>query len=137
VRVTPRPGRSAGGPHDVYVLLASVEEAAFLTPEGGWAPRPVVYARALSTTDPPVVRQWPKAWPAGRNALALVAVPPGGDPLSRAEWQYRPAITWFRITSLRPREAVPEGTTLALLGAAAVAVALVGWAGRGGASRRP
>jgi hypothetical protein len=134
VRVVPRATGRADGPYDVYVLLASVEEGAFLTPEGAWAPRPVAYARGLSTTDPPIERRWPKAWPAGRNALALVVVPPGGDPLARAEWRYRPAIRWLRIASLRPRDAVPATTTLALLGGATAAVLLVAWAGRRGAS---
>jgi hypothetical protein len=134
VRVVPRARGRADGPYDVYVLLASVEEGAFLTPEGAWAPRPVAYARGLSTTDPPVERPWPKAWPAGRNALALVVVPPGGDPLGRAEWRYRPSVRWLRITPLRPRDAVPLTTTLALLGSAAAALLLVVWAGRRAAS---
>jgi hypothetical protein len=134
VRVAGRPGAPPGERYDVYLLLASVEEAAFLTPEGTWARRPVPYARAMSTTDPPVVRQWPKVWPPGSFALAMVAVPPSGDPLARVEWRYRPAITWFRIAPRRPDDAGPEVATSGLLGAAAaVAVALVWWAGR----RRP
>jgi hypothetical protein len=135
VHVTARPGGTAHERYDLYLLLASVEEAAFLTPEGTWAPRPVPYARSVSTTDPPLVRPWPKVWPPGRYALGLVVVPPSGDPLSRAEWRYRPAITWFRIAPLRSESAVPAVTTLALLGvAAAGAVALVWWAG---ATARP
>jgi hypothetical protein len=130
VRVAPTsPGRS-GERHDVYLLLASVEEAAFLTPEGTWAPHPVPYARGVSTGDAPIVRRWPKAWPPGRYALGLVVVAPSADPLSRADWRYRPAITWFHIAPLVSGDTAPAFPTLALLGvAAAVAVALVWWAG--------
>jgi hypothetical protein len=134
VRVAGRPGGTHDERYDVYLLLASVEEAAFLTPEGTWAPGPVPYARAMSTTDPPVVRAWPKVWPPGRYALGLVVVPPSGDPLSRTEWRYRPAITWFRIAPRDRGSAGPAAAASGLLGgAAAVAIALVWWAGR----RRP
>jgi hypothetical protein len=131
VRVAPRPGATGGEPYDLYVLLASVEEAAFLTPEGAWAPRPVPYARALSVTAAPIVRPWPKVWPSGRFALGLVVVPPGVDPLARADWRYRPTITWFDVAPLRRAETPPAGTMPALLAvAAAAAFALVWWAGR-------
>lgn len=134
VRVTGRPGATGGERYDLYLQLASSEEAAFLTAEGTWAPRPVPYARDASTTDPPIVRQWPRVWPPGRHALGLVVVPASGDPLSRSEWRYRPAITWLRIAPLRSDDAGPAAALLGLLGVAtAVAVALVGWAGR----RRP
>jgi hypothetical protein len=132
VRVSARPGGAAQDRYDLYVLLASVEEAAFLTPEGTWAPRPVPYARAVSTSDPPLVRQWPKVWPPGQYALGLVAVAPSGDPLDRAAWRYRPAIRWFQVAPLRPERAAPVIRTWVLLGVAAVAAgALVWWAGAG------
>lgn len=138
VRVAGRPGGARDERYDVYLMLASVEEAAFLTPDGTWAPGPVAYARAMSATDPPVVRAWPKVWPAGRFALGLVVVPPAGDPLSRREWRYRPAITWFRIA---PRDRASAGPAVAapglLGGAAAAAIALVWWAGRRPTSSAP
>lgn len=134
VLVTPRPGGTDSERYDLYLQLASSEEAAFLTAEGTWAPRPVPYARAASTTDPPIVGQWPRAWPPGRHALGLVVVPASGDPLSRPEWRYRPAIIWLRIAPLRSGDAGPAAAIRGLLSvAAAVAVALVCWAGR----RRP
>lgn len=131
VRVTARPGGTGSERYDLYLQLASSEEAAFLTPEGTWAPRPVPYARAASTTDPPIVRQWPRAWPPGRHALGLVVVPASGDPLSRPEWSYRPATAWLRIAPLHPPAAGPAAAVAGLLGVAAtVAVALVWWAAR-------
>ena len=129
VRVTGRPGSTGSERYDVYLLLASVEQAAFLTPEGTWAPRPVPYTRDVSTTDPPLVRPWPKVWPAGEYALGLVVVPPSGEPLVRSEWRYRPAVTWFRIAP-RPSEAAARTpATMGLVGlAAAAAIAVVWWA---------
>jgi len=130
VRVSPRPTGAAQDRYDLYVLLASSEEAAFLTPEGTWAPQPVAYARAVSTSDPPLVREWPRVWPAGQHALALVAVAPAGDPLDRATWQFRPAIVWLRVTALHPDRGAPVVRAWVLLGAAALAaVGLVWWAG--------
>jgi hypothetical protein len=135
VRVAARPGETGRERYDVYLQLASSEEAAFLTPEGTWAPHPVPYVRAMSTLDPPVVRHWPRVWPPGRHALGLVVVPASGDPLARPEWSYRPAIAWLRVAPLRSRDPGPTAASLALLGvAAAVAVALVWWAGRRPAS---
>ena len=134
VRVTPRPVARGDERYDVYLLLASVEEAAFLTPEGTWARRSVPDVRGLSTTDSPVVRQWSNVWPSGRYALAMVVVPPSGDPLDRAEWRYRPAIVWFQIAPLRRGETRPPLATVGGLGiATATAIALVWWASR----RRP
>ena len=130
VRVSARPGGIGRERYDVYLQLASSEEAAFLTPEGVWAPRPVPYARAISTTDPPVVREWARVWPPGRHALGLVVVPASGDPLARPEWSYRPAIAWLRIAPLGGNDSGPPPAILGLLAvAAAVAVALVWWAG--------
>jgi hypothetical protein len=130
VRVAARPGGTGGERYDLYLQMASSEEAAFLTPEGTWAPRPVPYARSVSATDPPLVRQWPKAWPPGQHALGLVVVPASGDPLSRPEWRYRPAITWLQIAPLRSDDAGSGAALLWLLGiTAAMAVALVWWSG--------
>jgi hypothetical protein len=130
VRVEPRPGGAPAERHDIYLMLASVEEAAFLTPAGSWASQPVPYVSALAAADPPVVRQWPRAWPPGRFALGLVAVSPGADPLARSEWRYRPAIAWISIAPRAPSGAAPAFGTLALLGAAlVVAIGLVWWAG--------
>jgi hypothetical protein len=134
IRVTARPGATGGQRYDLYLQLASSEEAAFLTPEGTWAPRPVPYARAASTRDAPIVRRWPRAWPPGRHALGLVVVPASVDPLARSEWRYRPALAWLRIAPPRPADAGPPAAVAAWLGvAAAMAVALVWWAAR----RRP
>jgi hypothetical protein len=131
VTIAARPGATSGERYDFYLQLASSEEAAFLTPEGTWAPTPVPYARAVSAADPPTVHRWPRAWPAGHHALGLVVVPASGDPLARPEWTYRPVITWLRIAPLRSHDAAPAGPLPVLLGvAAAAAVGLVGWAGR-------
>lgn len=130
VRVAARPGGTDSERYDVYLQLASSEEAAFLMPEGTWAPRPVPYARAVSTTEPPIVHQWPRAWPPGRHALGLVVVPVSGDPLARLEWRYRPVITWLRIEPLRAGDAGTATAIPGVLGVGALAaVALVCWAG--------
>jgi hypothetical protein len=132
VRVAAKPGSASDERHDVYLMLASVEEAAFLTPDGAWAPAPVPWARALSTREAPVVRPWPRAWPAGRYAFGLVVVPVAANPLTRSEWRYRPGITWFDVRPLPPPGRAPAPASLWLLGAATLAaVALVWWAGQG------
>jgi hypothetical protein len=124
-----RDGRD-GQRHDLYVVLASAEEAAFLTPDGAWAPRPVPYAASVSPSEPPIVRQWPRAWPPGRHALGMVVVAPSADPLDRSQWRYRPVIRWIDIAPARPDATPPATGTLALLGVAtAVAAGLVWWAG--------
>ena len=129
IRVTPTASTPDAARYDLYLLLASVEEAAFLTPEGTWAPTPVPYARSVSTVDPPIVRPWPHAWPPGRFAFGLVVVPPSGDPLGRDEWRYRPAITWFDVAPRASGTGTPVSTSLVVLGvAAAGAAALVWWA---------
>jgi hypothetical protein len=135
IRVTPTARPSPTARYDVYLLLASVEEAAFLTPEGTWAPTPVPYARSVSTADPPIVRPWPHAWPPGHFAFGLVVVPPSSDPLVRDDWRYRPAITWFDVAPRGSGAATPASTSLVVLGvAAATAAALVWWATLGRAT---
>jgi hypothetical protein len=130
VRVTPVPSETSGEGFDLYVVLASVAQAAFLTPDGGWVAQPTPYAQRRTTGDGPLQRRWSKAWPSGRHALGLVVVPVGADPLARADWRFQPSIAWIDVTPAAPATTPPDRTTLALLVLAlGGAIALVWWAG--------
>lgn len=133
LRIAPSGREGARERFDVYVLLASVIEGAFLTPAGAWSAQPVPYAHDVSPADGPVIRQWPRAWPPGRYALGLVVVPPGVDPLARADWRYRPRVVWIDIVRARADAGPPATGQLVMLAVAgAGAIALVGLAGRSG-----
>jgi hypothetical protein len=121
--VTPR--AYAGGPWDVYIVWLFAERAAFLGPDGAWAPRPVPFRARLAAGES-ARGVWTRAGPPGDVTLALVAVPPGVDPLDRAEWTSRPTLAHARVAApaeARPRR--PWTTLTALLAAAFAATALV------------
>ena len=121
--------------HDLYLALAFSEEASFLTADGTWSPRPVPFARAPRAEALSLVRPWPKAWPPGDHALALLVVPASANPLARTKWCYRPVITWLSITP-RAADVRPATSVLsALAGLTVIAVATVWWTVLGG--RRP
>jgi len=131
VTIAPAPGARSSERLDLYVVLASVAQAAFLTPEGAWVAEPTPYARDRTTKDGPLTRQWPKAWPSGRHALGLVVVPAGGEPLARADWRFRPSIAWIDVAAAAPgTPGVERGTTWLLALALGVAIAIVWWAAR-------
>ncbi len=137
IRIAPARSRGAAGadPVDVYLALARTEEASFLTETGAWAPRPVPYAHAVTVDTPPIVRQWPQAWPPGEHAFALIVVPVSADPLARAAWRYRPVIRWLDIEPRASGDMPADYPTLALLAAATLgAIGAVWWAAL--ASRR-
>jgi hypothetical protein len=136
VSIAPVRGEAAGERFDLYVVLASVAQAAFLTPQGAWVAQPTPYAQGRTTADGPLTRQWPKAWPSGRHALGLVVVPAGAEPLARADWRFRPSIAWIDVAPAAPGSTPADRGTLALLVLSlAVAIALVWWAGRDGDRR--
>jgi len=91
--ITPR---GDAGEFDVYLMWEQSEEAAFLTPQGTWAPKPVAFRPRLSARGAPVTVQWIPN-PPGEIPLALVVLRPGDDPMTRAAWSFRPVVTWVRV----------------------------------------
>lgn len=118
VQITLTP-RGVAGAWDVYLMWAFSPEAAFLTPEGEWSPRPVAFRIRVSAAGGPVSTRW-VVNRAGEIPLALVTVEPGGDPLARFAWGFRPEIAW--ISAPAPAPAAP--LDLATLGPLAVLTVL-------------
>lgn len=113
LRITPRGG--AAGAFDLYLMWALSPEAAFLTPAGGWSPRPVAFRAGVPAAGPPITAGWVPG-PPGDIPLALVVVPAGGDPLARFAWRYRPVLA--RISASPPAAPAPlDFATLAPLAA--------------------
>ena len=110
VQITLTP-RGDGGAWDVYLMWAFSPEAAFLTPDGEWSPRPVAFRVRMSATGLPVSTRW-VVNRAGEIPLTLVAVEPGGDPLARFAWTFRPEIAWISA----PAPAAPAPFDVATLG---------------------
>ena len=73
---------------DLYIMWALAPEAAFLTPEGVWSPRPVAFRAGMPAAGAPISLRWAPG-PPGEIPLALVVVPRGGDPLARFAWTFR------------------------------------------------
>jgi hypothetical protein len=113
LRITPLGGR---GEFDVFLMWALSAEAAFLTPEGTWSPRPVAFRARMPAAGPVVVMRWVPG-PPGDIPLALVVVPAGADPLARWAWAFRPVLVEI---SARPPAA---GAALDALGLAPLALA--------------
>src|SRR5438132_1048743 len=133
IGVTPR--AATGGPWDVYIVWLFSERAAFLGPDGAWAPGPVPFHARLAAGER-ARGAWNRAAPPADVTLALVMVRPGADPLDRAEWMHRPALAQVRVAA--PSDARPSRpwTTLAGLFVAAVAATALAW-GRALSTPRP
>jgi hypothetical protein len=69
--------------------------------------------------------KWKNAGPGGEATLALLTVEPGGDPLERLDWRFRPSLATVHVAPLSTPRTLPYGTLAALLSAAVVAVGLV------------
>jgi hypothetical protein len=125
IQIAPATRSSAtGARHDIYVLWAQAEEAAFLTPQGAWAPAPVALSRDTTVKDAPTLRvTWNGARPVMDIPLALLVVPTGTDPLDRAGWTYRPVIRWLSVRGPSTPWSLESGALLFAL--AAVAGSLV------------
>jgi hypothetical protein len=122
VTVTPRP--HASGQWDVYVVWLYSDRAAFLGPDGLWRPRPVPLRTRLATGQS-ASTTWKQPGPPGPATLALLTVDPGGDPMQRLDWRFRPSLAAVRIGA-PPAPLRLQGLTLAGLAlAGVVAVALV------------
>jgi len=126
VAVTLRPRANATGRWDLYVVWLYSERAAFLGPDGIWRPQPVPIRAGAAAGEAATVT-WRNAGPAGEATLALLTVEPGGDPLERLDWRFRPSLATLRIAPIPAPRAVPYGTVAALALAAAAAIALVFW----------
>jgi hypothetical protein len=136
VAVRLRPRAHATGQWDLYVVWLYSERAAFLGPDGAWWPRPVLF-RARATAGETVTVTWKNAGPGGEATLALLTVDPGGDPLERLDWRFRPSLATVRIAPPPAPRSLPYGTVAALGLAAAAAVAGVAYVAHASQSRRP
>jgi hypothetical protein len=95
--MTSRVGSGRSEVFDVYVMWAGDERAAFLAPDGIWAPRPVAWRARVTPGDGPHVAEWRMPNPVGALRLALVVVPTGGDPLARRDWRFRPEVLTLTV----------------------------------------
>jgi hypothetical protein len=121
--VTVRPRGNAAGRWDLYVVWLYTERGVFLGADGEWRPRPTPF-RAGAAAGETVTVTWRNAGPAGEATLALVTIEPGGDPLERLDWRFRPSLATVKITAPPAPRTLPSGTLAALLLASAAAVAL-------------
>jgi hypothetical protein len=101
LRITPLGGP---GEFDLYLMWALSAEAAFLTPEGAWSPRPVAFRARVPAAGAPVSVRWVPG-PPGDIPLALVVVAAGADPLARFAWPFRPVVV--EIAARPPATGVP------------------------------
>jgi hypothetical protein len=124
VAVTLRTRAHATGRWDHYVVWLYTDRAAFLGPDGQWRPRPVPF-RARAAAGESATVTWKNAGPGGEATLALVTVEPGGDPLERLDWRFRPRLATVRIAPPPAPRALPHATLLALGLCAAAAVAII------------
>jgi hypothetical protein len=124
--ITPRGGP---GTFDLYVMWALVPEAAFLTPEGAWSPRPVAFRAGLAAAGASVQARWVPA-PPGAIPLALVVVPARADPLDRFAWRFRPLVVEVHADAPGPGAALDAVTLAPLALATLLSCALVLLAGR-------
>jgi hypothetical protein len=124
--LTVRPRGDLQGRWDLYVVWLYSERAVFLAPDGDWRPRPTPLRGGVSAGET-VTGIWKNAGPAGEATLALLTVEPGGDPLDRLDWRFRPSLATVKITAPPMPRSLPYGTLTALLVASLGAVALVLW----------
>jgi hypothetical protein len=112
------------GEFDVYVMWEQSEEAAFLTPQGTWAPRPVAFRPRMPARGAAVTLPWIPN-PPGDIPLALVVLRPGDDPMTRAAWSFRPVVTRVRVDAPAAASAESVRALAPLAGATVLACALV------------
>ncbi len=124
VRITPTGGT---GEFDLYLMWALAPEAAFLTPEGVWSPRPVAFRAAVAATGAPITLRWVPS-PPGEIPLALVVVSRDGDPMDRFAWEFRPVLAPLSAQTPAPPAALKWRVLapLAIVTLLACAVVLLG-----------
>ena len=128
VAVALRPRPHAAGRWDLYVVWLYTERAVFLAPDGAWQARPVPF-RARAAAGETATVTWKNAGPDGEATLALLTVEPGGNPLERVDWRFRPSLATVRIAPPPAPRSLPWGTVAMLALAAAAAVAVVLYVG--------
>jgi hypothetical protein len=124
VRVTAT-SRGGAGAWDLYVVWLYAERAAFLAPDGTWRPRPVPF-RAHVAAGHTVSGPWKSVAPAGPVTLALIAVEPGGDPLMRLDWRFRPSLASLHVDGARSPAGSAAGGAGRVSGAMLAALAVAG-----------
>jgi membrane protein YfhO len=124
VSVTPH-GAAAGRPLDAYIVWLDSERAAFLQPDGRWSPRPVPWRAGLQAHER-ADGVWPGAGPPGSITLALVVVEPGGDPLDRGGWRFRPALATLQVAG-PPVQRAWDQVVVPVVVAALSALLVIGW----------
>jgi hypothetical protein len=112
------------GPLDVYVMWATTDRAAFLTPNGAWSPTPVALRQGIQSGSAVTAIEW-QPRPPGELPLAMVAVPSGADPLRRSSWRFQPVLRSARVATPASGGPADRRTAAALLAAAMVATAVV------------
>ncbi|MEX2147892.1 MAG: YfhO family protein [Candidatus Rokuibacteriota bacterium] len=115
------------GAWDAYVMWATGERAAFLSPEGAWVPARTPFRTAVAA-GARVVAPWPRPGPAGEIPLALVLVRPGDDPLDRGQWAFRPELATVTVGAPAPpawRRAWSEWAPVAAVAAITCALVLL------------
>ena len=123
-KVTVRPRGRAEGRWDLYVVWLYTERAVLLGADGAWRPRPTPLRTGVAAGETVTV-PWKNAGPAGEATLALLTVDPGGDPLERLDWRFRPSLATVVIGAPSAPRPLPLGTLGALLAASAVVVVVV------------
>jgi hypothetical protein len=122
IRLEPRGAHA--GTWDVYLMSATGERAAFLSGQGAWAAVRTPFRTAVSAGTPLVV-PWTPA-PAGEIPLAMILVAPGGDPLDRRQWAFRPELAAVTVGGTAPpRVGLPWPQSAMVVAVAAIACALV------------
>lgn len=99
IRIEPR--GSHAGAWDIYLMWATGERAAFLSPQGAWVPARTPFRTAVAA-GASVVAPWMRPGPAGEIPLAMVLVGPGGDPLDRRQWAFRPELASVTVGAPAP-----------------------------------
>ena len=125
--LTVRPRARVEGRWDLYLVWLYSERAVFLAPDGAWGARPTPLRAGVAAGETVTVT-WKNAGPAGEATLALLTVEPGGDPLERLDWRFRPSLATVTITAPPMPRPLPYGTLTVLLLASLGAVGLVLWA---------
>jgi hypothetical protein len=105
-------------------MSAAGERAAFLSPQGAWAPARTPFRTAVSAGTS-LVTPW-RPDPAGEIPLAMILVAPGGDPLDRQQWAFRPELASVTVGApARPLVGLAWPESAMVVAVAAVACALV------------
>jgi hypothetical protein len=122
IRLDPRGSHT--GAWDVYVMSATGERAAFLSPQGAWAAARTPLRTAVRAGTS-LVAPWTPG-PGGEIPLAMILVAPGGDPLDRRQWAFRPELASVMVSGpASPLVGLAWPESAMVVAVAAIACALV------------